>query len=90
MNSNVSVTLINNQTVSFGPFTATGFVGDSGFIHDRVLKMPRLDYCRNRRGGPRSEIYCEVPAHVPHPIHSGRGRNKWFLWKNEDYEDTRD
>ncbi len=40
--------------------------------------------CMARRGGPRSKIYCEIYKEVPHDIHMGRGKNKWFSWRDEN------
>ena len=44
-----------------------------------------MDYCHNRRGGPRSKVFCEVPKTVPHDVHSGRGKTGyWFSWKDRE------
>lgn len=48
-------------------------------------KYEAVDYCHNRRGGPRSKIHCEVPKTVPHDTHSGRGNTgNWFSWKDRE------
>ena len=47
--------------------------------------MDDPNYCHNRRGGPRSKVFCEVPATVPHDTHTGRGQTGyWFSWKGRD------
>jgi hypothetical protein len=38
--------------------------------------------CGARRGGPRSRVWCTIPALHHHlPFHAGRGRDgRWFVW----------
>lgn len=51
----------------------------------QLEEVKAVDYCHNRRGGPRSRIFCEVPKSVPHEVHTGRGRTGyWFSWKERE------
>lgn len=46
----------------------------------------RAPSCGARKGGPRSQIFCEIPEHAPHPLHTGRGKwDKYYNWKNEEF-----
>lgn len=54
---------------------------DTKKITWELSKIKDPHYCNNRRGGPRSKIYCEVPLDVPHEFHHGRSSGRWFSWK---------
>lgn len=50
-------------------------------------KLERVaNYCNDRRGGPASKVFCEVPKGVPHNIHAGRSienrSGRWYSWKD--------
>lgn len=53
----------------------------------KLMPYTPPDYCNVRRGGPRSKIRCEIPKHVPHEFHTGRGQTgSWFSWKDRELE----
>lgn len=83
--------------VHFDTF-ATGGVVSKG-LHDPLNARIHMDHkiswgyskhrapkpCGKRRGGPRSETYCEVYRRIPHTEHIGRSQSgKWFFWKEEE------
>ena len=58
----------------------------------RILSMyeDRLSpqRCKERRGGPRSTIFCEQFSAGNHTEHVGRSSTgRWYTWRNDDFRE---
>lgn len=77
----------SSVTLSSGTYVhTTNTISNMGKqIGITVEKMKNFDhavnYCHNRKGGPRSKIFCEVPKGVPHDVHAGRSKGRWYYWE---------
>lgn len=76
----------SSVTISSGYVHTTNTISNMGKqIGITVEKMKYFDraanYCHNRKGGPRSKIFCEVPKGVPHDVHAGRSKGRWYYWE---------
>jgi hypothetical protein len=83
------------HTTQAGIHLGGGTAGFGNHIHtvmtntgNMTINIPspvaeNLPLCRARKGGPRSKIYCEIFAKVPHEVHLGRGKT-WHQWKDRD------
>lgn len=79
-------------TSAGGLFTSTVPAGTITLATGGFVKTPKYyeppELCNKRRGGPRSNVYCEVYAEVHHALHIGRstrgGNSKYYRWKDDD------
>lgn len=72
--------------ISGASLTAANIVSTGKITGGFTKAPPAPEPCNNRRGGPHSKIFCEVPQMVPHDIHAGRGRGRWFSWKDREID----
>ena len=84
--NSATLTSASNMTVSFAVNTSAikNMAIAAGGAIKAMEKIRDPNLCNNRRGGPRSKIFCEVPVSVPHDYHTGRGIGKWFSWKDKN------
>jgi hypothetical protein len=89
-NTSPMVTMtVSGSYASAGPFaiTSTAFSNHTHIVQGTNLRIRKIPdpptECGNRRGGPRSRIYCKIFKEVPHSIHIGASnKGIWYRWED--------